>query len=76
MERNRVVFTFPRGYGTAVERNYSRRLSREVYRLLKTNLSAGFDFVVLLYPGKDSFDERRQQLPYLFKKAGLWIVTK
>ena len=26
---NRIAFTLPRGYGNAVERNHSKRLSRE-----------------------------------------------
>jgi ribonuclease P protein component len=74
MERNRVVFTFPRGYGTAVERNHSRRLSREAYRLMKKHLIAGFDVAVLVFPGEVSFSGRTEQLEILFKKAGLWSV--
>jgi ribonuclease P protein component len=72
MERNRVVFTFPRGYGTAVQRNYSRRLSREVYRLIKQHFTAGYDFTILVFPGKDDFYVRRGQLESLFKKSGVW----
>lgn len=72
MERNRVVFTFPRGYGTAVERNRSRRLSREVYRLMKRHLASGYDFTVLVFPGKDDFSVRKGQLERLFRRAGLW----
>lgn len=72
LERKRVVFTFPRGYGTAVERNYSRRLSREAYRLLKQHIFDGFDFTVLIFPGKDNFSDRKEQINILFKKAGLW----
>lgn len=72
MEGKRIVFTFPRGYGTAVERNYSRRLSRESYRLIKHNLKDGFDLTVLVFPGKDDFSVRKEQLITLFRKAGLW----
>jgi len=75
MERNRVVFTFPRGYGTAVERNHSRRLSREAYRLLKRHLVDGFDLTVLVFPGKDVFSVRMKQLEFLFRRAGLWSDT-
>ena len=74
-EHNRVVFTFPRGYGTAVSRNYSRRLSKEVYRLCRPNLASGYDMAVLVFPGKDSFSERKTQLEKLFRKAGLWSET-
>jgi ribonuclease P protein component len=73
MERNRVVFTFPRGYGSAVERNHSRRLSREAYRLMKYQLLAGFDITVLVFPGKDDFAVRNEQLRFLFRRAGLWL---
>ena len=71
-DRNRIVFTFPRGYGTAVERNYSRRLSREAYRLIKKRVIEGFDLTVLFFPGKDIFNVRQGQLNKLFKMAGLW----
>jgi len=70
---NRVVFTFPRGYGSAVERNHSRRLSREVYRVLKARLARGYDLTILVFPGKDSYAVREQQLSVLFRKAGLLL---
>jgi ribonuclease P protein component len=72
MERNRVVFTFPRGYGNAVQRNYSRRLSREAYRLSKQHIKNGYDFTVLVFPGKDTFSVRKEQFRVLFTRAGLW----
>ncbi len=72
-ERNRVVFTFPRGYGTAVERNRSRRMSREAYRQVKGNLVPGHDLAILVFPGMDSFSERMDQYRILFGKAGLWV---
>jgi ribonuclease P protein component len=71
MGRNRVVFTFPRGYGTAVERNHSRRLSREAYRLTKNQLAVGYDLAVLIFPGKDCYTERVKQIDLLFGKSGL-----
>ena len=69
---NRIAFTFPRKYGTAVERNYSRRLSREVYRLLRNDLRKGHDLVVLVYPGCDNYKARTDQLRALFSRAGLF----
>jgi ribonuclease P protein component len=71
MGRNRIAFSFPRGYGLAVERNYSRRLSREAYRLIKQELAAGYDLTVLIFPGNDSFEARKEQLDFLFRKACL-----
>ena len=70
-ETNRVVFALPRGYGNAVERNYSKRLSREAYRLFKTHLNTSYDLLFLIYPGNDSFLTRCVQIRTLCKKAGL-----
>lgn len=75
LEKNRIVFTFPRGYGTAVERNHSRRLSKEAYRIIKHDLMTGYDLTVLVYPGKDSFPVREKQLKTLFVKAGLRLKS-
>jgi len=69
--RNRVVFALPRGYGNAVKRNRSKRLSREAYRLFKTHLNTGYDLLFLIYPGNDSFLTRCVQIRTLCKKAGL-----
>jgi ribonuclease P protein component len=71
MGLNRIAFSFPRGYGTAVERNYSRRLSREAYRLVKQDLIVGYDVMVLIFPGNDCFITRKTQLTNLFVKSSL-----
>jgi len=71
MKVNRVAFTFARKYGNAVERNRSRRLSREAYRLTKPRMKRGFDLVILVYPGGDDYQRRFHQLDSLFVKAGL-----
>jgi len=68
---NRIAFTFARKFGNAVERNHSRRLSREAYRLLRGKLRHGYDLVLLVYPGCDAFSVRMEQLQALFSKAGL-----
>ena len=69
---NRVAFTFSRKFGNAVKRNYSRRLSREVYRHLRSELQTGYDLVLLVYPGQDVFSVRMDQLQKLFSRAGLF----
>jgi len=68
---NRIAFTFSRKYGNAVQRNYSRRLSREVYRLLRNDLRTGYDMVLLVYPGQDVFSVRMGQMRELLSRAGL-----
>lgn len=68
---NRIGFPLPRGYGNAVQRNRSRRYSREVYRLFKAHLNTGYDLLLLVFPGNDSFRSRCAQFRLLCQKAGL-----
>lgn len=68
---NRIGFLLSRGYKNAVERNKSKRLSRESYRQLKAHLNTGYDILFLVYPGNSSFLSRCEQLKSLCKKAGL-----
>jgi ribonuclease P protein component len=72
LPHNRIAFAFPRKYGNAVERNRSRRMSREAYRLVRNELRKGFDLVLLVYPGRDNFSTRTDQLRDLFRRAGLF----
>lgn len=69
---NRIAFTFARKYGNAVQRNRSRRLSREAYRRIKSQLKQGYDLVLLIYPDGDRYDHRVRQLDNLVLKAGLF----
>jgi len=76
LPRNRVCFTFSRGFGTAVQRNRAKRVGRETYRGLKPRLRRGYDMVLLMYPDapEKQGSARRDyagQLRYLFAKAGL-----
>ena len=68
---NRIAFPIPRGYGNSVERNSSRRYSREAYRLTKTFLNTGYDILFFVYPGNDSFSTGCVQFRTLCEKAGL-----
>jgi ribonuclease P protein component len=71
---NRIAFTLPRHYGTAVARNRTNRLCREAIRLRKHSLKQGHDMLLVLYPpapGPDTFAARDAQLCALCKRAGL-----
>ena len=70
---NRIAFTFSRKFGNAVQRNRSRRVSREAYRLRQHTIKRGFDVVLLVYPGKDDLAVRLGQLDMLFSRAGLLL---
>ena len=71
---NRFVCTFKRHYGSAVQRNKARRLSKEVYRQMKSQLAIGKDILLLVFPGNDTFALRAAQLGCLFKKAGMFSI--
>ena len=68
---NRIGFPLPRGYGNAVQRNLSKRYSRETYRFYKKHLNKGYDILFLVYPENNSFQSRCEQFKTLCKKAGL-----
>jgi ribonuclease P protein component len=72
LSHNRIAFTFARKFGNAVERNRARRVGREAYRQTRYRIKPGFDIVLLVYPGKDFFSARMEQLRILFSKAGLY----
>jgi len=73
LPRNRICFTFSRGFGSAVKRNRAKRLGREAYRTLKPRLSCGYDLVLLVYPESAGTElaHRAGQLRRLFAKVGL-----
>jgi len=70
---NRIGFPLPRGFGNAVERNRAKRLSRETFRNLKAHLNTGYDMLILVYPGNESFHSRCELVRNLFTKAGLFL---
>ncbi len=69
---NRVLFTFIKKYGNAVQRNKTRRQLKEIYRNMKNSLKTGYDMIFILYPGKFNYSDRKYQTLSLFKKAALF----
>jgi ribonuclease P protein component len=80
LDYNRICFALPRKFGNAVERNQSRRFSREAYRHIRPWLRGGYDAVVLVYPDRKAETSRigtnlagrTKQLEILFARAGLF----
>ena len=71
---NRYAVCPVRKYGTAVERNRAKRICRELFRTTKHRVERGYDIVLVIYPGKDTFEERKEEYEYLLKKAELLTV--
>ena len=72
LDYNRFLCTFRRGFGTAVERNRARRISKEAYRLIKHRLKTGMEFILLVFSPCDTYSERTKQLNFLFSKAEMY----
>lgn len=70
-EINRFAVTLVRKFGNAVQRNYARRILKEIYRNTKQDLPTGYDIIVVLYSGDYNYHEREQQFIKLIRRAGI-----
>ena len=71
LEINRFAVTMVRKFGNAVQRNYARRVFKEIYRNTKQDLPTGYDIIVVLYSGDYNYHEREQQFTKLIRRAGI-----
>jgi len=69
LNSNRFAVTLVRKFGNAVQRNYARRVLKEIYRNTRKDLPKGFDIVVILYPGDYDYRERKKQFCELIRNA-------
>ena len=69
LEFNRFAVTFVRKFGKAVQRNYARRVLKEIYRCRKQDFPIGYDIVVVLYAGDFSYQDREHQFMKLIRRA-------
>jgi ribonuclease P protein component len=70
LEYGRFAITTVRKYGNAVERNYARRVLKEIYRNAKHDLPPGLDIIIVLFPGDFGFHDREKQFAKLIRRAG------
>ena len=57
---NRIAFAIPRGYGNAVQRNKSKRISREIYRHFKMSMKLGYEGRSIWYSGLRRHCQRKR----------------
>ncbi len=67
----RFGITTVRKYGNSIERNYARRVLKEIYRKSKHLFSENLDIVVVLFPGNYNYHDRKRQFMKMLRRAKL-----
>ena len=72
-QKTRVGFVTGKKIGCAVERNRSRRLMKEVYRLHQYELADGYDIVLIgrSFMKDAGYQEAERSIMQLFRRAGI-----
>jgi ribonuclease P protein component len=68
---NRIAIVVSRGCGGAVRRNREKRVTREAYRALKSDLRSGNDILFIVGRFGQSLSERQRAMRKLFQQADL-----
>jgi ribonuclease P protein component len=71
VEWSRLAVIPARGHRRAVDRNRTKRLAREVFRLNKHRMAGPLDIVIVCYPGDYRFVERQEQFLQLLGRERL-----
>lgn len=76
LEFSRIIIIPIKHFGNSVQRNYTRRVYKEIYRLNKQNIKKGFDFAFIVYKGKaTTYEETKNNFISLMNQAGFWAVS-
>jgi len=75
---NRIGFSVSKKYGNAVARNKIRRRLKEIVDRERLKLKTGYDMILVVRKNaRDAdFDQLRQAVGALYKKAGLYMPRK
>lgn len=65
----RILVSPGRKYGNAVERNYIKRVGKEIFRNQKAGIKPGYDVLFLFYPGSYTYNDRVNQVIKLLSKT-------
>lgn len=79
LDSNRLGIKVGKKLAGAVQRNRIRRLIKESYRLLETDIKVGFDFIFVAKEGAlaaDSLHETMSAMRFLFKSACLFLPAE
>lgn len=68
---SRLLASPGRRFGNSVQRNYIKRVSRELFRNLKPHIAPGFDLAIIFYSGEYTFQDRKNQLVALLHSAAI-----
>lgn len=70
---NRIAITTKRGFKNAVIRNRQKRIVKEIWCKIKTQVRAGYDIVLNIFPEQLSYGEWEDRVRHVFKLAGLAV---
>jgi ribonuclease P protein component len=69
LDHLRIAESITRKVGTAVERNYEKRVVRECFRKVKETLPRGFDLLVIVKAKTEDFSRSYGTLKGLFRRS-------
>ena len=71
MDIARVLITPGKKYGNAVERNYIKRVGRDIVRSNTSRFTPGYDIALVFYPGPYAYADRVNQVLALLRRTSI-----